>query len=327
MINRCKRLCISLGPLPFPKLCIEQGHVILVGPTGSGKTNTAKVIIEELERHGVPALILDYHGEYDEFAKVVPGEDLSFNMLATQEIEFIVDILSSVFQISEPQWYILLKALKKGKPPYRLADVISLLEEEPTRDWREYEIKSAILRRLTILNEGVLGRTLNGDKPPDTIFKKTVAVDMSTLPVRYRGLLSLIILKHLYDYAVARSKVNTIVHATVIEEAWNILAYRAKWETPSIGERLFLELRKYGELIIAVSQRLDDLSERAVHNARYIFLTNVLQTDLQKLGLQAYTVRLAETMKLKRGFVLGIIENHKIRRIRVRRARRISTGR
>jgi hypothetical protein len=321
MVVRSK-IKLSLGSLPFPRLVIDQGHMLVVGPTGSGKTNTVKVVLEELEKNEVPSLVLDFHGEYDELPRVTPGEDLSFNMLATQEIEFIVDILSSVFQVSEPQWYILLKALKRGKPPYRLVDVISLLEEEAVRDWREYEIKSALLRRLTILNEGILGKTLNGDNPPSFLFEKTVAVDLSRLPVRYRGLLSLIILKHLYDYVTSKTRPGRIMHATVIEEAWNILTYRARWEQPTIGERLFLELRKYGELVIAVSQRLDDLSERAVYNSRYILLTSFTQLELQKLGCQLQASELLKYTKLKRGVVLCITENCRIRRLKVRRAKR-----
>ncbi|MHB9302846.1 ATP-binding protein [Thermofilum pendens] len=305
-------LRVRLGALSAVSL--KQGHIVVAGPTGSGKTNTVKVLLCGLKRRGIPFLVLDFHGEYGEFGRLEPGKDLSFNVLSTGDIEFVVDVFSTIFQITEPQWYFLVKALKKGSPPFRLSDIIALVDEEPVRDWREFEIKAAILRRLTILNEGVLGRTLNGDAPPEALFRGAFAVDLSVLPLKYRGLLALVLLKHLYDAAMARGKSQEIAHVTVIEEAWQVLPYRARWEAPSLAERLFLELRKFGEVVVAVAQRLDDLSERVLRNASLVVLHDASRADLQKLGCED----VERIPKLGRGHALVVSEGCLARRVRVK---------
>ena len=53
-----------------------------------------------------------------------------------------------------------------------------------------------------------------------------------------------------------------------------------------IGERLFAELRKYGESLIAVSQSPYETSWSIARNARTIILHRMLSRDLEVLGLR-----------------------------------------
>ena len=39
-------------------------HISIIAKTGSGKSYTCGVLIEELQKHGIPMLVLDLHGEY-----------------------------------------------------------------------------------------------------------------------------------------------------------------------------------------------------------------------------------------------------------------------
>ena len=48
---------------PTPKKLTNQ-HVLIVGKSGAGKTQTASVFVWELARAGVPAIIFDFQGEY-----------------------------------------------------------------------------------------------------------------------------------------------------------------------------------------------------------------------------------------------------------------------
>lgn len=297
-----------------------EGHVLVAGPTGSGKTNTVKVILEGLAGR-IPALVLDYHGEYACPRVYVPGRNLEFNMLASSsqpDLEFLVDVLSTVFQLTEPQWYVLVKAAKKVEPPFTLQRLVEAVEEEPARDWREFEVKQAVLRRLSILNEGVLGKVLNGREEPSFLFEDYCCVNLSVIPPKYRSLLALVLLRHLYDYFSARGESDVVRHVTVIEEAWSILWPRAYWEAPSIGERLFLELRKFGELLVAVSQRVDDVSPRAVRNCAVVLMHMPTQLDLERIGCRASEV---ELRRLCRGKVLVVEPGCRMRVLKVRRAR------
>ena len=300
-----------------------SGHVLVVGPSGAGKTNTVKVLVEELSK-SLRVLVLDYHGEYRGLGeRYVPGYNLSFNMLSgASDPEFIVDIIGTVFQLTEPQWYLMLKCLKNAGEQITLSSLIAAIEDEPVSDWRTYEVKQAVLRRLTILNEGVLGRVLNGSEPPSHLFEKNSVVDLSVIPPRYRSLLSLVIMKHLYDYATRRGVRANAVHVTVLEEAWSVLLPRARWEQPSIGERLFLELRKYGEMLIAVAQRLDDVSDRVRDNCETVILLRPSTSELEKLGCSRYELQGVELRRLQqRGKALLVKPGCALKVLRVRKAR------
>ena len=48
---------------PYPKRLTNQ-HILIVGKSGSGKTQTIMVLVYELWGQRVPSLILDFHGEY-----------------------------------------------------------------------------------------------------------------------------------------------------------------------------------------------------------------------------------------------------------------------
>ncbi len=55
-----------------PKRLLNQ-HLLIVGKSGSGKSETTKSLLYELDKRGVPAIIFDFQGEYatDDFAEVV----------------------------------------------------------------------------------------------------------------------------------------------------------------------------------------------------------------------------------------------------------------
>ena len=319
-----KALKISLSSFSLGRLKIPESHILIIGPTGSGKTNTAKVLLEEIIKKGIKVLVLDWHGEYKGLEKYTPGDNLSMNIFGnttkTVDVEFIIDLLSQVFQLSEPQWYLLQKSLKESRiEGLKLSGLVNAVEEQPVRDYKEFEVKAALLRRLALLNEGVLGNVLNGDQEPYFLFERDVIVDLSPIPVKYRSLLALVILKHLYDYAVfIRGMKDRMVHATLIEEAWNVIPYRARWEQPSIGERLFLEIRKFGEQMIGVSQRIEDLSERVVKNAQLILIHSPYYQDLVKMGFSSDLV--SKTNLRGRKGIAYVIYPDRIKIVKVRKA-------
>lgn len=285
------------GLLPY-FLTIRPGHVVIYGRTGSGKTNTAKLLASVLSRH-VPVLVLDWAGEYEieGFRRMKPGEDLRINPLEyvtgelSEHIDFLVDLFGDTFDFTEPQRFMFREALKRAfseSAVPTIADLLDALQRVPPRSYYDHEIKAAIRRRLTQLAEGRIGRAFSHTHVNlSGLFEENVVVDLSAFrSVHSRVLFTLILLKLLYDYAVYyRGRLDGIAHATVVEEAWNVIPYRRLDSRPTIGERLFAELRKYGECIIAVSQSPTETAWSITKNAQVIVIHSSLSKDAETMGL------------------------------------------
>ncbi len=265
-------------------------HIAIFGRTGSGKSTTAKRIITNLWLRGIPSLILDYHNEYRDVVVPLGGEvftpgveisPLTINPLkirrgidVDEHIDFLIGIFEDTYSLTQPQCYLLSKALKtlytmfdpeKTEPTLRdLVDCIKNLKEQSVS---EYEIKKAILRRLEMLTRGQLGRILNSESVWDLerILDKPVSIELAHLRNdEHRNFLSYIILKLLYDYRV-KKKSETLTHVTVIEEAEKLIRKKPEGQI-GIGERVVSELRKFGEGFIIISQSPLNLPRNIIIN-------------------------------------------------------------
>ncbi|RLE96813.1 MAG: hypothetical protein DRJ96_05490, partial [Thermoprotei archaeon] len=130
-----------------------------------------------------------------------------------------------------------------------------------------------------------------------------------------KRLYTLLVLKLLYDHALLRGMRDQIAHMTLVEEAWNVVPYRRLHDEPSIGERLFAELRKYGECLVAIAQNPSEIAWSLSNNAEILIIHSMLAREVEVLGL----TELREVIsRLKRGEAV-VVERGRIRRIRVRR--------
>jgi len=156
--------------IPFDKL---NRHLIILGSTGAGKTTTAKKIIKKVMRRvNKPIYIFDMHGEYNDLSinekekieTIKFDEKTSFNIFdpwtipAKRYIVFLVNTLKDILELSEPQAYILLRALeeeyqergyfeknRKELPiPPDINDVIERIQKLQPRSRFDYEVKVAL---------------------------------------------------------------------------------------------------------------------------------------------------------------------------------------
>jgi hypothetical protein len=156
--------------IPFDKL---NRHLVILGATGAGKTTTAKKIIKKVMRRvQKPIYIFDMHGEYNDLSinekekiEVIKfDEKTSFNIFdpwtipAKRYIVFLVNTLKDILELSEPQAYILLRALeeeyqergyfeknRKELPvPPDINDVIEKIQKLQPRSRFDYEVKVAL---------------------------------------------------------------------------------------------------------------------------------------------------------------------------------------
>jgi hypothetical protein len=149
--------------IPFDKL---NRHLIILGSTGAGKTTTAKKIIKKvMKRVQKPIYVFDMHGEYNDLnvETIKFDEKTSFNIFdpwtipAKRYIVFLVNTLKDILELSEPQAYVLLRALeeeyrergyfekRKELPiPPNINDVIERIQKLQPRSRFDYEVKVAL---------------------------------------------------------------------------------------------------------------------------------------------------------------------------------------
>lgn len=287
------------GIIPY-YVSLKPGHAIILGKTGSGKSNTAKIFASSLSKV-VPVLVFDWAGEYtklENFRILKPGENFSINPLYpsgdedfSEFIDFLVDLFGDTFNFSEPQRFmfrLVLKEAFKEKDVPTLLEVLKVLERLPPKSYYDNEIKMAIKRRIAHLVEGRTGKALcKNSIRLEEIFESNVVIDLSVFrSVHGKKLFVLLMLKLLYDYFLSKGiQSGRVVHVTIIEEAWNVIPYRRLDAPPSIGERLFAELRKYGECLVAVAQSPVEIAWSVVKNSNLIIMHSMLSKDAESIGL------------------------------------------
>ena len=67
---------MNVGNFILSKEDILRKCVAILGIRGSGKSNTAMVLSEELVREGVPVTIVDPDGEYQDLMRVMGGRTI-----------------------------------------------------------------------------------------------------------------------------------------------------------------------------------------------------------------------------------------------------------
>jgi len=277
-------------------LKILPGHIVIYGKTGSGKSNTAKLIASKISKK-IPVLILDWAGEYEleKFERLIPGDNFQVNPLEhiygdlNEHIDFLVDLFGDVFQFSDPMRFMFRRALNQlfsEDTGPTLTRFLEKLDAIPLKSYYDHETKMAIRRRLAHLVEGRALRTFSDSSHSmKYLFSSNIIIDLSVFrSVHVKILFTLILLKILYDYVVSRKRFSEKVkHVVIIEEAYNVIPYRRLDYLPTIGERLFAELRKYGVCLIAVSQSPIETSWSLAKNARVVIIHNTLDKDVDSV--------------------------------------------
>ena len=255
-----------------------QKHCSILAKTGSGKSYTAAVVLEELLEKNVALLIIDPHGEYvsmkdknskGDFARygikprgydvtvyspayqgVNPNADKAFRFdgknLTAREITglFPDDVTDSQMGVL----YEAIKALGAEKENYYLEDIISQAEKDTSK------AKWGLIRRMEALVDlGIFsGRPT---KSKDLLRRgKASVVDMTGVPPDLQGMIVAKLLTDLFD---ARKRGRVSPGMVVIEEAHNYIPERGSGKAASTGiiRTIAAEGRKFGLGLLVISQR------------------------------------------------------------------------
>jgi hypothetical protein len=259
MVIRATRI---LGVIPLKDV---QRHLLLLGPTGAGKTTIAKDVIRRAVGKGVKVTILDWKGEYVDYirgATVIRKTNLwdvggrSSAEKAVIAVEMLREVTRDIADVSSASATLLLKELarlygEKGIPSTKdIVDRVDRFMRTALSERRlaEANMAAAILRRLYWLqiDEERTDENIHGG--PDV-----VVYDLSSTGSNYlKTLYSLAILSRKYYEALKAGPNNDIVEVLVAEECQNYVRGRKYNEPPSIGERIVNELRTYGVGVVLV---------------------------------------------------------------------------
>jgi DNA segregation ATPase FtsK/SpoIIIE-like protein len=263
IINGILRSRKIFGIIPLTEL---NRHLVVLGPTGSGKTTVAKAIIAKVlaDSPKTSLIIIDWKGEYTlanatVIRKIpnvwnVPGD--SPREKALMATEMIREMGKDVVEITPASSLLLLKVLeeeyKKGIPTTE--KIISILEKYATMAQREYRhaeanMYLALIRRLYLLTIDEERPAKNEEGDP-----QLVVYDLGGLPSVYlKTLYSNYVLMTIYRESISKAmaKANALKMLLVAEESQNYIHRRGP-EPPSLAERLIYELRSFGVGVVLV---------------------------------------------------------------------------
>lgn len=292
-------------------------HMQILGTTGSGKSQTSKILTMEIAKQKIPVTVLDRTGEYADIlpslvtdTKVLtPGENLSIAIFGRGKdggyddlpahIESCVSLLNHFYRVtyeedlSPLQGRILRKVLlehyRHSKENLSIYGLIVQLEtfEKTCKDLHGWpESIEAMISRLWPLTVSRVGATFNrlySDFSPGELFvPRLTIIDLSVLPNdSARNLLSQVVMKEVYEETRKRGKTNGDVSLVfVIDEAHHVCPNQRGYI--SIPERCAIELRKYGFALVTCATRPSLVSPNIIANSNTLvchMLNNVEDTE------------------------------------------------
>lgn len=271
--------------LPFYLDLKEAKHIVVFGITGSGKTNTAKLIVKSFKGS---KLVLDWNGEYlvDRVAK---PSDITIGNLSTLEF---CEALASALQLTTPQYSMLLDIAKESK---NLQEIVDKLKKYPIDSDTRREIRNALLRRLEPLSYLNL---FSGSLTIDVID----TIDLSGLTYDAKRLVANVILRLIYN--------NPVKELLVLEEAQNLLLPRRPDQPPTSCELIIDEIRKHGMRVLAIAQ-MPSLVSTTYRNAEYLIIHRLYLTVEEAKNLGLTDEEREKVAKLPNGMCLVLYKGRK----------------
>ncbi|MFW6040994.1 MAG: ATP-binding protein [Thermoplasmatota archaeon] len=255
---------------------IAQKHLSVLAKTGSGKSYTAGIIIEEMMKHDVTTVILDPHGEYSSLTKkgkVDPSNDFgveprgygdkltefsptpdinpgsrplrfTFSNMKPTKILDMADLDKRKSNVQKLESVI--SRLKASKGAYSIDDMIRLFKQN------EEEDVNTIIRGLEELKEKQIFAT-KGTRMDDIVQKgKTSIINLKGTPPDLQGFVVNKLVTSLFELR-KRNKIPPMI--LFAEEAHNFCPQRGKTESSEIFHTVASEGRKFGLGLAIITQR------------------------------------------------------------------------
>lgn len=288
----------------------KNPHLIVLGTSGSGKTESLKAIIHELNKSKIPSLIIDFHNEFSGLAtNVLNLREVSINPLEVAKNERpenivyeISDIIKKIFKLGEIQESLLRQAIRHSY----LAKGIDLKKKGCLEEFPNFsDIEKNIYRQEDSHNKSSVASLVSRIEAlfdidifkADTniefseLVKETTVVELKDFPTEtVKSAIAEFFINKLFYYIYSLEKSKKLNLYCVIDEA-----HRLMYENSPL-DRLFRESRKYGVGVILASQRPTDFNETVLANVGGILSFQCsLEKDAKFVGKQLNL----ETRKIK----------------------------
>ncbi|ADI32646.1 ATP-binding protein [Staphylothermus hellenicus] len=272
-------------------------HTLVVGSTGSGKTHTVSIIVNELVRKTskYKVLIIDWHGEYMKLinrAEYLEPRRMPLNIIEHNNIYEFIELLQDSLGLTPPQVYILEKIFENKKYMinniYDLRNVLENIEDQGS--WFR-ESRLSLLRKISPLTRDGLREVFDAykDKIIDyiNICENPIIIDASRIQDPYiRRIYVSILLKKIFKEAVKRKVWSRNKLLVVLEEAHNVLGRN---NYIGIVARMLSEIRKFGVGLVIVSQSPSQLVDEAMLNTNTKIIHSIKSlNDLEVISKSLY---------------------------------------
>ncbi len=279
----------------------KNSHMVVLGTSGSGKTETLKSIIHEINLNKVPSMVIDFHNEFGDLAKnVLNLREVSINPLEINGesrpenvVYEISDIIKKIFQLGEIQEAILRHAIRQSYLDYG----IDLKKKGPFSDYPNFsDVEANIYRQEDSKNKTSIGSLISRIEPLfeldvfksqtnisfKDILEETTVVELMDFPTEtVKSTIAEFFLSKLSYYLYSLEKVKKLRLFCVIDEA-----HRLMYDNSPLN-RLLRESRKYGIGVILASQRPSDFNETVLANVGGILTFQCsLDKDAKFIGRQ-----------------------------------------
>ncbi len=269
-------------PLYWAPRAEKNPHLLVVGLSGTGKTETLRTIIYELRRQHVPVLILDRHDEFRAVADLGLdlGKDVALNPLELlgRRPSFVIyellQILERLLQLGAQQRATLRSAIQQAyeaagikdrdpstwtKAPPSFHEVHQVLEQLRT-DSPQRQLVTRLTNRLDFLFDLDVFAAQTYI-PFSRLLERATAIRLAALPSdRAKDIVTEFLLRRLWDYLQGQGQTAELRLFAVLDEAHR-LAYEGSALGPFLREAL-----KYGLGMLLASQRPHDFAETILAN-------------------------------------------------------------
>lgn len=251
-------------------------HIAIVGSTGSGKSTTASILVQEAALNSYGVVVVDWHGEYTSlisnssmvvYTNPVRGtilEPLDMEEMIRIEPLAFIEILESSLDLTPAQAHILEDAVsiasqRRNSAIDTIDAIIEIVQNSPTTARWFTESREALIRKLKPLSTNYLKIRWHSLKKIAIARNRIHVFDVSEIPnVRVKKIFASLLIRSI----ALKAQYNSIEKPLLIavDEAHNILS------TDNPISNLIAEVRKWGVGFVVVTQAPSMLAPMILKN-------------------------------------------------------------